>query len=84
VAVTLRLTRMGAIKRPYYRVVAADKSRARDGKFLEILGHYNPADYPNSVTLNEEKIRVWLDKGAQPSAAVKKLLSLKGLTAKKA
>jgi small subunit ribosomal protein S16 len=82
VAVTLRLTRMGAIKKPHYRVVAADKSRARDGRFIEILGHYDPANYPDSVTLKDEKIREWLAKGAQPSAAVKKLLTLKGLIKK--
>ena len=81
-AVTLRLTRIGAIKKPFFRVVAAEKSRARDGKFIEILGHYNPADYPNSVTLKEERIREWLEKGAQPSEAVKKLLSLKGILKK--
>jgi len=73
---------MGAIKKPFYRIVAADKSRARDGRFIEILGHYDPADYPASVTLKDEKIREWLSKGAQPSAAVKKLLTLKGLTKK--
>jgi len=73
---------MGAVKKPTYRVVAADETRARDGRFIEILGHYNPADYPASVTLQEEKIREWLAKGAQPTAAVKKLLALKGMLKK--
>ena len=81
-AVKLRLTRMGAIKRPFYRVVAAEKTRSRDGRFIEILGHYDPADYPASVTLKDERIREWLSNGAQPSAAVKKLLNLKGLLKK--
>ncbi len=78
-AVKLRLTRKGTTKKPFYRVVAAEESRARDGRVLEILGHYNPSDYPDSVTLKDEKIRKWLEKGAQPTQAVKKLLSLKGI-----
>ena len=75
----IRLTRMGAKKQPYYRVVAADSRFPRDGRFLEILGNYNPAHYPDSITLKEDKIRVWLEKGAEPTLAVKKLLKLKGI-----
>ena len=82
-AVTLRLTRKGAKKKPYYRVVAAEKTKARDGRFIEILGHYNPREYPDSIVLKEDRILDWLGKGAQPSDAVKKLLAQKGLLQKK-
>ena len=78
-AVKLRLTRMGAKKKPHYRVVAAEAAKARDGRFIEILGHYNPRDYPDSIVLKEDRIKDWLEKGAQPSNAVKKLLAVKGL-----
>ncbi len=81
-AVRLRLTRMGAKKKPHYRIVAQESRFARDGRFIEILGNYNPADYPDSVVLKEDKIKNWLSKGAQPTPAVKKLLSKKGILAK--
>ena len=70
---------MGAKKKPHYRVVAADSRFARDGRFLEILGHYDPARYPESLVLKTDKIQAWLDQGAQPSMAVKKLLRAKGM-----
>jgi small subunit ribosomal protein S16 len=70
---------MGTTKRPFYRVVAADKARARDGRFIEILGHYNPKNFPESVVLKEDRIKEWISKGAQPTDAVKKLMSSKGL-----
>ena len=77
--VVLRLTRMGAKKKPHYRVVAADSRFPRDGRFLEILGHYDPARFPESVVLKEDKVKTWLDKGAQPTLAVKKLIKIKGI-----
>ena len=78
-AVKIRLTRMGTSKRPFFRVVAADQARARDGRFIEILGHYNPKNFPESVVLKEDRIKEWISKGAQPTDAVKKLMSSKGL-----
>jgi len=79
VSVTIRLTRMGAKKAPHYRVVAADKRYPRDGRFLEILGHYNPRQYPESIVLQEEQLKNWISKGAQPTLAVKKLMKEKGI-----
>jgi small subunit ribosomal protein S16 len=78
-AVKLRLTRVGSKKNPVYRVVAADSRSPRDGKFLEIVGRYNPQTDPSTIELNEERIRDWLSKGAQPSETVQRLLKAKGL-----
>jgi small subunit ribosomal protein S16 len=78
-AVKLRLTRVGSKKNPVYRIVAADSRSPRDGKFLEIVGRYNPQTDPSTIELNEEKIRDWLSKGAQPSETVQRLLKVKGL-----
>jgi len=74
VAVKLRLTRVGSKKNPIYRVVAADSRSPRDGKFIEIVGRYNPQTDPSTIDLNEEKIKAWLDKGAQPTESVRRLL----------
>src|SRR6186713_2871639 len=74
VAVKLRLTRVGSKKNPIYRIVAADSRSPRDGKFLEIVGRYNPQTEPSTIELDEEKVRDWLSKGAQPSATVSRLL----------
>ena len=76
-AVKLRLTRVGSKKNPVYRIVAADSRSPRDGKFLEIVGRYNPQTDPSTIELNEERIRDWLSKGAQPSATVQRLLKAK-------
>ena len=73
-AVRIRLTRVGATKRPSYRVVAIDKHRARDGRALEILGFYDPLTDPATVKLDADRIQVWISKGAQPSETVVKLL----------
>ena len=78
-AVTLRLTRVGSKKNPVYRIVAADSRSPRDGKFLEIVGRYNPQSDPSLIELKEDRIKDWLSKGAQPSATVQKLLKAKGL-----
>ena len=67
-AVKLRLTRVGSKKNPIYRVVAADSRSPRDGKVLEIVGRYNPQTHPSTIVLDEEKVRSWLGKGAQPTA----------------
>ena len=79
-AVKLRLTRVGSKKNPVYRVVAADSRSPRDGKFLEIVGRYNPQTDPSTIELDEEKVRDWLSKGAQPSGTVARLLKAKGVS----
>jgi small subunit ribosomal protein S16 len=78
-AVKLRLTRVGSKKNPVYRIVAADSRSPRDGKFLEIVGRYNPQTDPSTIELDEEKVRDWLSKGAQPSETVARLLKAKGV-----
>ncbi|APE28476.1 30S ribosomal protein S16 [Aurantiacibacter gangjinensis] len=81
-AIALRLARGGAKKRPYYRIVAADSRRARDGKYLEQLGTYNPMlakDDENRVNLNEDRIRYWLGVGAKPSDRVLRFLDAAGI-----
>jgi small subunit ribosomal protein S16 len=75
-AVKLRLTRVGSKKNPIYRVVAADSRSPRDGKFIEIVGRYNPQTDPSTIELNEEKVKAWLDKGAQPTESVRRLLKV--------
>jgi small subunit ribosomal protein S16 len=75
-AVRLRLTRVGSKKNPIYRVVAADSRSPRDGRFIEIIGRYNPQTDPSTIELDEEKVKDWLGKGAQPSAAVAKLIKI--------
>jgi small subunit ribosomal protein S16 len=77
-AVKLRLTRVGSKKNPVYRIVAADSRSPRDGKFLEIVGRYNPQTDPSTIELDEERIRDWLSKGAQPSETVQRLFKAKG------
>ena len=69
-AVTIRLRRMGAKKRPSYRLVATDPRRARDGRFIEVLGYYHPIEKPAKVSLSEDKIFQWLDTGATTSETV--------------
>jgi small subunit ribosomal protein S16 len=77
--VKIRLRRMGAKKQPTYRFVVADARAPRDGRFLEILGHYNPRTEPKSVVVNEDKARAWLARGAQPTDPVRRLFAEKGL-----
>ena len=78
-AVKIRLRRTGAKKQPSYRLVVADSKSPRDGRFIEILGHFNPRRTPVEVVLDEDKIKRWLGKGAQPSDTVARLLADKGL-----
>ena len=73
-AVAIRLTRVGATKRPAYRVIAIDKRRSRDGRALEILGYYDPLTEPATVKLETDKIKAWIGKGAQPSDMVVRLM----------
>jgi len=79
-AVKIRLTRMGAKGRPVYRIVAADSAAPRDGKYLEILGNYDPKKDPPEVTLKEDLVKSWLAKGAKPTLTVSKILIKKGIT----
>lgn len=76
-AVKLRLRRMGSKKSPFYRIVAADSRAPRDGRFIEIIGNYNPLT--STVDLNEELAMKWLNVGAQPSETVRTLLSNEGV-----
>lgn len=73
--VKIRLTRKGSKKRPFYRIVAADVRAPRDGKFLEILGYFDPTKDPQVLKVDEEKIKAWINNGAQPTNRVKKLIS---------
>jgi small subunit ribosomal protein S16 len=77
--VKIRLRRMGAKKQPTYRFVVSDVQSPRDGRFIEIVGHYNPRSTPKTVEVDEVKIKAWLAKGAQPSDPVRRLLAAKGL-----
>jgi small subunit ribosomal protein S16 len=79
-SVKIRLTRKGTKKKPFYRIVAADIESPRDGRFLELLGTYDPMVEPHAVTLKEERINYWLGEGAKPSPTVQSLLKQKGLT----
>jgi len=73
-AVVIRMMRAGMKKRPFYRVVAADSRRQRDGRFLEILGYYDPMQKPYALKIDEEKVKGWIANGAQPSAQAASLL----------
>jgi small subunit ribosomal protein S16 len=76
-AVRMRLTRVGSKKNPIYRVVVADSRSPRDGKFIEIVGRYNPQTDPSTIEFDEAKVKEWLDNGALPTPAVAKLLKAK-------
>ena len=78
-AVRMRLTRVGSKKNPIYRVVVADSRSPRDGRFIEIVGRYNPQTDPSTIELDEAKVKDWLGKGAQPSDAVAKLIKASGI-----
>ena len=77
--VKLRLTRVGKKKQPSYRLVAAPSRSPRDGRFIEILGHYNPLTHPPTVVFKEERIIHWLKEGAQPTESVRQLLTTAGI-----
>jgi len=78
-AVRLRLTRIGSKKNPIYRVVAADSRSPRDGRFIEIVGRYNPQTDPSTIELDEAKIKDWVSKGAEMSDPVRRLVKAQGL-----
>ena len=75
----IRLVRIGKKKQPHYRVVVADSKVARNGRHVELLGHYNPQTEPSTVEIDTERAQKWLQQGAQPSDRVRKLLKIAGL-----
>lgn len=79
-ALSIRLTRGGAKKQPFYRVVVTDSRKKRDGRCIEIVGHFDPKFRPESINLNMDRIKEWVEKGGQLSPAVKKLMKEKGLS----
>ena len=81
-AVKLRLKRMGAKKRPFYRIVAADSRFARDGRFIENVGTYNPIASETEVKIDEERVLYWLNEGAIPTDTVKNIFQKEGIMAK--
>lgn len=81
-AVKMRLTRMGDKKSPFYRIVVVDSRVARDGKYIDKVGHYNPTTQPAEVVINAEKAKDWLSKGVQPTETVKSLLVNAGVIEK--
>jgi len=81
-AVKIRLTRMGAKGKPFYRIIAADTDFPRDGKFLEILGNYDPKKDPAEINLKEDRVRDWLSRGAKATVTVATLLKTKGIEAR--
>lgn len=81
-AVKIRLKRMGANKKPFYRIVVADSRAPRDGRFIEEIGYYNPVSEPKQIKINDEKAKKWLGVGAQPTETVKKLLQSQEIISK--
>ncbi|NLN64107.1 MAG: 30S ribosomal protein S16 [Clostridiaceae bacterium] len=75
----MRLKRIGAKKKPYYRIIIADVRSPRDGKFIDQVGTYNPLANPSEIKFDEEKAKDWLKKGVQPTESVKKLLKISGI-----
>jgi small subunit ribosomal protein S16 len=78
-AVKIRLKRMGANKKPFYRIVVADSRAPRDGKFIEEIGYFNPLTEPNQFKVDAEKAKQWLGNGAQPTDTVKSLFKRNGI-----
>ena len=79
-AVRIRLTRVGSKKNPIYRVVVADGRSPRDGKFIEIVGRYNPQTQPSTIEIDEAKVKDWISKGAQPTDSVRRLMKAQGIS----
>ena len=78
-SVRMRLTRIGGRKDPVWRVVVADQRSKRDGRVLEIVGHYNAQTNPSTIKIDEERVREWLSRGAQPTDTVRKILRTQGI-----
>lgn len=79
-SVRIRLTRIGGKKDPVWRVVAADQRSPRDGRVLEILGHYNAQTEPSTIVVDGDRVKSWLERGAQPTNTVRKLLRTQGIS----
>lgn len=77
-AVKIRLTRMGAKKNPFYRIVVAEVNARRDGRFLEVIGTYDPLQDPARITIKDDRLKEWLQRGAQPTRTVASLLRREG------
>ncbi|MDY0275182.1 MAG: 30S ribosomal protein S16 [Desulfomicrobium sp.] len=78
-AVKLRLTRLGSKKKPFYRIVAVDSKARRDGRALDYLGYYNPMTNPVEIKVDTDKVKIWLERGANPTDTVRSLLKKSGL-----
>lgn len=77
-SVKIRLARYGARKKPYYRIVVASSDAPRDGRFLELVGTYDPLKKPAAVSLNQDRVKAWIEKGAIPTATVRSILKREG------
>lgn len=78
-AMKIRLTRLGSKKRPFYRIIATDSANRRDGRALEYVGYYNPMVDPAEIKVDTDKVKAWLERGAQPSDTVRALLKKAGI-----
>jgi len=76
----LRLTRMGTKKKPFYRIVAVDSASRRDGRALDYVGYYNPMTNPADIKIDQEKVKSWIERGAQPTDTVRSLLKKSGFS----
>ncbi len=76
----MRLTRVGSVKNPVYRIVVVDSRTRRDGRAIDMIGQYNPRTEPSTIEIDADKAKEWLAKGVQPSRTVRKLLSIKGIS----
>ncbi len=79
-ALKLRLTRMGSKKKPFYRIVAVDSASRRDGRALDYVGYYNPMTDPAEIKFDQDKVKSWMERGAQPSDTVRSLLKKSGFS----
>jgi len=79
-AAKIRLARVGSKKNPIYRVVVADSRSPRDGKFIEIVGRYNPQTQPSTIEIDEAKVKDWISKGAEPTDSVRRLMKAQGIS----
>ena len=79
-AAKIRLARVGSKKNPIYRVVVADSRSPRDGKFIEIVGRYNPQTQPSTIEIDEAMVKDWISKGAQPTDSVRRLMKAQGIS----
>lgn len=79
-ALKLRLTRMGSKKKPFYRIVALDSATRRDGRALDYVGYYNPMTEPADIKIDQDKVKAWIERGAQPTDTVRSLLKKSGFS----